>query len=118
MMKQCSMVSRSIYFHLRRIAKIRCHLDYTATAKAIQATVISRLDYCNSLLSTVNKANLETLQRAQNSAARLLARVDKRTHMTPVLFNLHWLPVKQRVEFKILVQVYTLVHETAAPQYL
>lgn len=118
MSKQCSTVSRNMYYHLRRISKIRCHLDQQAAARAIQATVISRLDYCNALLAGTSKSNTDTLQRAQNSAARVLTKTSKRAHITPILRELHWLPVPQRVVFKVLVHVYNLLHDTAAPQYL
>ena len=108
MSKQCSAVTRSMYFHLRRIAKIRCHLDQQAAARAVQATVISRLDYCN----------IAMLQRAQNSAAHVVTKSSKRSHITPILRGLHWLPVHERVIFKTLVHVYTILHDPNAPQYL
>ena len=111
MSKQSSVVSRSMYFHIRRISKIRCHLDHTAASRAIQATVISRLDYCNSLLLGSSKANMDRLQKAQNSAARLLSRTSKRAHISPIPWELHWLPVRHRVTFKVLVQVYRILHD-------
>jgi len=118
MSKQCSAVSRSVYYHVRRISKIRCHLDETAALWAIQATVISRLDYCNSLLVGTSKSNIDILQKAQNSAARVLTKTNKRAHISPILRELHWLPVQQRITFKVRVLVFKLLHDTAAPQYL
>ena len=118
MSKQCSAVSRSMYYHVRRISKIRCHLDQTAASRAIQATVISRLDYCNSLLVGTSKSNIDMLQKAQNSAARVLTKTSKRAHISPILRELHWLPVQQRITFKVLVFVFKLLHDTDAPQYL
>jgi hypothetical protein len=117
MTMQCATVSRCMYFHIRRISKIRCHLDQVAVARAIQATVVSRLDYCNALLAGTTKSNLDRLQRAQNSAARVLTRTNRQEHISPVLESLHWLPVHQRVTFKILVLVYKLLHEPSAPHY-
>ena len=57
------------------------------------------------------------LQKVQNNAARLVTHTRKRDHITPVLMDLHWLPVKARVEFKILTTVYKCIHEQA-PVYL
>jgi hypothetical protein len=115
---QCRSVSRSMFFHLRRICQIRCHLDQVAAARAIQATVVSRLDYCNSLLFGANQCHISALQRAQNAATRVLKGVNRRAHMKPILQSLHWLPVRRRIEFKILVLVFTLLHDPYAPQYL
>ena len=57
-------------------------------------------------------SNLDSLQRAQNSAAHVLTRTIKQAHITPVLkLSLHWMPVRQRINFKILMLVYILLHD-------
>ena len=65
-------VSRTAFFHLRNIAKIRNFLSFKDAEKIIHAFVTSRLDYCNSLLSGCPSSSIRTLQLVQNAAARLL----------------------------------------------
>ncbi len=77
----------------------------------------SRLDYCNSLLSGCSNKSLRTLQIIQNAAARVLTGTKIRDHISPILASLHWLPVKSRIEFKILLLTYKALHGQA-PSYL
>ena len=79
---------------LKKIADIRRYLEKQAAEKLIHAFVASRLDYCNSLLAGIPETSLAKLQRVQNIAARILTGTRKYDHMTPVLYKLHWLPVK------------------------
>lgn len=83
----------------------------------IHAFITSRLDYCNSLYFGLPKSSLDRLQLVQNAAARLLTGTRKREHITPVLASLHWLPVKFRIDFKILLYVFKALHG-CAPQYI
>ena len=84
---------------------------------AIHAFVTSRLDYCNSLYYGISQASNSRLQLVQNAAARLLEGKRKFDHITPILKSLHWLPVKYRIEFKIVLFVYKTLNNLA-PQYL
>lgn len=74
------------------------------------AFVSSCLGYCNSLFMCFNKGSLKHLQIVQNAAARLLKGTRKRDHITLILSSLHWLPVKQRIDFKILVLTFRALH--------
>ncbi len=110
-------ISRTAFFHLRNIAKIRNILSKNDAEKLVHAFVTSRLDYCNSLLSGSSKKSIKTLQLIQNAAARVLTGTSKRDHISPVLASLHWLPVKSRIEFKILLLTYKALNGQA-PSYL
>ena len=110
-------VSRTAFFHLRNIAKIRNFLSFKDAEKIIHAFVTSRLDYCNSLLSGCPNSSVRMLQLVQNAAARLLTRTGRREHISPVLASLHWLPIKFRIEFKILLITYKALH-SQAPSYI
>jgi len=72
--------------------------------------VSSRLDYYNSLLCGIAGNLLQKLQSLQNDATRLIARTGRREHITPVLRELHWLPVRQRIDFKLAVLVHKVLH--------
>ncbi|MDF4341033.1 reverse transcriptase family protein [Vibrio parahaemolyticus] len=109
--------SRTAFFHLHNIAKIRPILTRKDAHKLVHAFVTSRLDYCNSLLSGSSSKSLKTLQLIQNAAARVLTGTKKRDHISPVLASLHWLPVKSRIEFKILLLTYKALNGQA-PSYL
>ena len=110
-------ISRTAFFHLRNISKIRNVLTQKDAEKLVHAFVTSRLDYCNSLLSGSSRKSLKTLQLVQNAAARVLTRTKKKGHITPVLASLHWLPVKSRIEFKILLLTFKALNNMA-PLYL
>ncbi len=92
-------------------------LPYSVAEKCINYLVFSRIDYCNALLIGVSKSSLNKLQYLQNSAARILNGARVGDHITPVLETLHWLPVKYRVDFLILVLTYKALHGLT-PQYL
>ena len=77
--------------------------------RIVNAFVISRIDYCNSILYGLPTFRNEKLQRVQNIAARLITGSSRRDHITPVLKNLHWLPVKLRT-FKILLLTYKILN--------
>ena len=112
-----SAVCRSVRFHLRRIGLIRKYLTKSATEQLVHALISSRLDYCNSLYIGINTTQIQRLQRLQNSAARVVTRTRPTDHITPVLRALHWLPVPQRIEFKVLILTFKALHGLA-PAYL
>ncbi len=80
----------------------------------IHAFISSRLDYCNSLYLGVSQSlAISRLQLVQNAAARLLTSTKTREHITPVLGKLHWLPLKYRIQYKVLLYVFKAVHDMA-----
>ncbi len=83
----------------------------------IHAFMTSRLDYCNVLLGGCSARLINNLQMVQNEAARVLTRTRKYDHISPVMSTLHWLPIKHRIDFKILLITYKDLNGLAS-QYL
>ena len=108
---------RSINFNLYSVGKIRKYLDGPTAEKMINATVTSRLDYCNSLLYGAKQSHIDRLQCCQNNAARIISKRRKFDHISSVLRELHWLPVEHRMSYKILLLTYKALNGHA-PQYL
>ncbi len=102
---------------LRVLVKVKPFLPFKDFEKVIHAFVSTRLDYCNSLYVGINQSSFARLQMIQNAAARLLTGVRKREHITPVLISLHWLPVRFRIDFKVLLLVFKCLNGLA-PEYL
>lgn len=106
MANHVSLICKSSFYHLRRISQIRKCLSVKTAEIIVHALVGSRLDYCNSLLFGITGVQLSRLQRVQNAAARVVFGRRKYDHITPDLIKLHWLPVKYRIVFKILLLVF------------
>ena len=96
----------SAMFNFLRIKSIRHLLDEDTTESLCLSLCISHLDYCNSLLYGLPDTSIAKLQRIQNMCARLVLRRSKYESATQALLYLHWLPVKQRIAFKILILIY------------
>ncbi len=101
-----SNVTKTAFFHLRNIAKLRNMLSVSDAEKLVHAFMTSRLDYCNALLGGCPASSINKLQIVQNAAARVLTRSRKYDHITPILQSLHWLPIKFRISYKILLLAY------------
>ena len=108
-------VCRSTFLALRRIASIRPFLSTPSTATLVHAYVTSRLDYCNSILFGLPSEQLTRLQRVQNNAARLVLKKGKRDHITPLLKELHWLPIPYRIQFKLAILAFRHFDKSLPP---
>ena len=117
MVSHVNAVCKSAYFHLHKISKIRKFLTPETTKTIIHAFVTSKIDYCNSLLFGLPNVLLQRLQRVLNCAARVVYQSNKYDHITPLLMELHWLPVQQRINFKILLITYRALNGQA-PSYI
>ena len=99
------------------IGRIRNLLTFDATAQLIQAIITSRLYFCNSILYNFPNKQIERLPWIQNQAVRMLKRIPRRNHITPVLRELHWLRIHNILFFSILLLTHKAVNNTA-PEYL
>ena len=117
MSDRVSQICSTVTFHLRNISRIRRYIDQSACNNTMRSLVLSRLDYCNGLLSTIPVTQLDRIQRLQNWATRLVYQVTRFHSPKPLLESLHWLPVRHRIVFKLLLLVYKSLNKLA-PQYL
>ena len=113
-----SYLRKICYLELRRISQIRQYLTEEATTKLVCTFILPRLDYCNSLLAASPDIILKKLQQIQNNAARLVKKCSKRDHITPILKDLHWLPIKHRIEYKIATLSFQCLNDASFPLYL
>ena len=104
-------------FHLRNIGLIRKFLTQDACATLVHSLVSSQIDYCNSLLVNLPATSLCKLQRVINTAARIVSLHPKSEHITPVLSSLHWLPIKHRIHYKVILFVFRCI-QNMCPSYL
>ena len=113
-----SHISRISYYELRQIRVIRRTLSLSAAAVLIHSFVLTRLDYCNGVLLGLPEFRLHQLQLVQNAAARLLADLPRYSHISDYMRReLHWLPVADRVQFKIATLVWKAT-TGSAPDYI
>ena len=103
------------YFHLKNIASLRNSLNKKDTEKLIHAFISSTLDYGNTLLYGTAQIHLNKLQVLQNSAARVVEKLKKYDHITETLIHLHWLPIRARIVFKILLYTWKALNNLAPP---
>ena len=94
--------------HLRRLRQVRRRVGKDITIRLVLAVIMSRLDYCNSVLAGLPQSTLQPLQRVQNAAARLICDVPYHEHITAHLHELHWLPVRLRIEYKLCLTMYNV----------
>ena len=99
--QQISSICCICYPKLHWISAVCHYLSEDVTKKLLCAFVLSRLDYCNSLLAGCPKRLLSKLPKVQNNAARLIFRTTRSAHLTPMLHSFHWLPIEQSIEYKL-----------------
>ena len=117
MKKHVSKVCQATFFELKRIGSIRRYLTDEATETFVTSCALSRLDYCNSLLMGCPLSVIQPLQKVQNSAARLIFKAPHHQPCTPLLKELHWLPVSERINYKVACMCYNSL-TGVGPSYL
>ena len=108
---------KSINWQIRNINRIRRFIDFETCANTVRALILSRLDYCNLLFNNITQKDLTRLQKLQNKCARLIYQQPRSCHVTPLLTELHWLSVADRITFKTLLCVYKSLNGLC-PQYM
>lgn len=108
---QINSICSQSYRLLRNLASIRKFISTKDLQLLVQSIIVSRIDNCNSLLYGVLAGNINKLQKLQNACARLIFGKKRREHVTPLLKELHWLPIRQRIVFKILLLVFKFYQE-------
>ena len=68
----------------------------------VHAFISSRLDYCNSIMFETTNLVMRKLQAIQNAVARLVTGLSRHKHISAALMDLHWLPVRQRIDYNTL----------------
>jgi len=94
-----------------------CGREVSVFQSLVVALVLSRLDYCNSVLVGLPASLIQRLQSVENAAARLIYSIRCSEHITDALISLHWLRIQERIVFKVAVLTYRAVHGTA-PAYM
>ena len=112
-----SSITKSCFIHLRRIRQARKCLSAQCLRTVIQAMVISRLDYWNSVFYGLPASTLQPLTTVLHCAAKLIKTLSPRDHITPSLHELHWLPIQARINFKICLLMYR-VHTNSFSTYV
>ena len=104
-----SSATQSCLFHLRRIRQVKRCMNERSLRVLIQALVISRLDYCNSI---------HPLTTVLHAVARIIEDLPHQDHITPAMRNLHWLPIPARVKFKLYSLMYNISSHHAPTYYM
>jgi hypothetical protein len=113
MANHIKMTCKTSFYHIRNISKIRKFLSVKSTEILVHSFVSSHLDNCNSLYYGLPEYLINRLQAVQNASARLITLSRKHDHITPILIELHWLPVSARIKFKILLLTFKAFHGLA-----
>ena len=106
-----------LYGSLRRIQQTRAHLDEDSARIIVQAFILLKIDYCNTLLAGSAEYQLDKLQRIQNIACRIVLKLRKFDHVSDHLKVLHCLKICERIAYRIAMLVFKCKCNHA-PKYL
>ena len=116
--KHVMAAARSCNYHFQAIRHIRHLLSRELALTLACSLILTRMDYCNSVLYGAPSSSIQILQRAQNNAARIVLQAPRRSHARPLLRDLHWLPIQHRIEYKVAVLTFKSRSSATAPTYL
>ena len=117
-MRHTRQLSRNCFYQLRQLLSVRHLLTKDAAKTLVHASILSRIDYCNSVLNRACAVHLRPLQSVLHSAARLILRIRKYDRISATIREeLHWLPLHHRIRFKTCALVHKCLHGLA-PSYL
>ena len=116
--KQISNTRKMCYHHLRNLYQIKDLLSTEKLKTLVHAYITSRIDFCNSLLVGSTQKQLSRLQVLHNSSARMLTNTSKYDSISPILYQLHWLPIKFRILFKVLTMAHKFIYGINTPSYI
>ena len=117
MRQHISKINGVCFIHLWCLMKVRRILGSSVTCRLVTAFVASRLDYCNALLAGLSQSTITPLQRIENAAVRLVSGLRPRDHVTSSLHELHWLPIRYRIIFKLCLMLHN-AHVGRSPRYI
>ena len=115
--KQINNICKGAWYVIQKLGRIRPYLSQEVCERLVHAFISLKLDSYNLILYGLPVTELNKLQCVQNAAARLISRTPKSHHITPILQQLHWLPVKDRISFKLLLLTFKALHGLA-PIYI
>ena len=110
-------ICKSCFYHMRDLKRIRKHVSLSTAVSLANALVISKLDYCNSLFTDIREKDLMKLQRVQNCLARIVHRAPRFSPSAPLRSSLHWLPINERIDFKVGLIAYKTL-SCGMPKYI
>ena len=114
--QQVIKICQPAYYELKRVSYIRRYPTEDAAKQLVTSCVLSRLDYCNSLLMGTPNSVIQPMQKVQNTAARLILKAPRHRNCTPLLQQLHWLPISERIIYKTACMCYNAI-TGSAPSY-
>ena len=109
--------AKNCFYTLKNMFKIRRCINETAAKAIVHTMITSKLDYCNAILYGLPESTLKHFTRVQNLSARFISQHGKHEHITPVLKQFHWLPIRQRIHYKVLILIFKSLNGLA-PAYL
>ena len=118
MKSHISSICRASFFQVRQLRQIRSSLDKTSAIILANFMVYTKLAYCNALLYGLPAVSTIRLQYVQNALARVVCKAPNlQSHNSALLKELHWLPVPERIKFKIAVMTFKTLN-SGKPSYL
>jgi hypothetical protein len=110
-------VVRSCFHHLRQLRFVRRSLTRPARAALVHSFVLNRVDYCNAVFVGASDKLKTRLQSVLNAAARLVMDGGRYDHITPLLKELHWLKIDERITFKLATIAFNCIKNDSSPEY-